>query len=202
MRRHCAGHGAADAAPPPSPNPELRLTRVRPRLDRIGVLAQRARRPILYMALLAPIMICVYYLSFWIRFEGEIGQEARRTFWATVAWVVPVKLGAFAWFRSHRSWGRFVTFYDLLALVQAATVGMLFMVLVNRVVLRGPSIPRSVFLLDWGCTIVFIGGVRAALRTARERQLAFAVLPRRQDASDHRRRQRRRRVTAPRHPRQ
>jgi len=129
---------------------------------------RRARRPLLCLATLAPAFAAIYYLSFWFRFEGRLGEVELREFAQTVAWVVLVKLVAFAWFRIHRSWGRFVTFYDLVALVQAATASLLLTILIYRFFLTTPTVPRSVFLLDWGVTIVGIGGVRAMLRIHRE----------------------------------
>ncbi len=135
---------------------------------------RRIRRPLLCTATLVPVFAAIYYFSFWLRFEGRLGDVQIREFSLTVAWVVLIKLTMFAWFRIHRSWGRFVTFYDLIALVQATTSALLLMVLIYRFFLTEPSVPRSVFLLDWGVTIVAVGGVRAALRILRERNW-FAV---------------------------
>ena len=126
-------------------------------------------RPLLGMATLVPVFVAIYYLSFWLRFEGQLGPGEWREFSLTVAWVVLIKLVMFGWFRIHRSWGRFVTFYDLVALIQAATSSLLLTVLIYRFFLTEPTVPRSVFLLDWGATIVGVGGVRAALRIFRER---------------------------------
>ena len=130
---------------------------------------RRARRPLLCAATLIPAFTAIYYFSFWLRFEGRLGNVQMREFALTVAWVVLIKLTMFAWFRIHRSWGRFVTFYDLIALVQATTAALLLTVLIYRFFLTEPSVPRSVFLLDWGATIVVVGGVRAALRILSER---------------------------------
>lgn len=138
---------------------------------RIGVIQRmgQARRPVLCMATLIPVFVAIYYLSYWLRFEGQLGPVERREFSVTVVWVILIKLMMFGWFRIHRSWGRFVTFYDLVALIQATTASLLLTVLIDRFFLSAPTIPRSVFLLDWGATIVVIGGVRALLRSLRER---------------------------------
>ena len=125
-------------------------------------------------ATLVPLLSIIYYLSHWLRYEGEFSQEAWRIFVATIPWFVLVKVAIFAEFRIPRNWGRYVTFYDLTALVQAATVSLLLLATINHFFLSGPRIPRSVFVLDWGTTIVIIGGIRAALRMVRERSwLAF-----------------------------
>ncbi len=135
----------------------------------IANLATRARRQLLCMGSLLPVFIGVYYLSYWLRFEGQLGPTELNRFWGTAVWMVALKLMVFAWFRIHQGWGRFVTFYDLVALVQAATTSLLMSVLINRFFVVVPFIPRSVFLLDWGATIVAVGGIWAILRMIQER---------------------------------
>jgi len=127
------------------------------------------KRPVLCLATLLPAFVGVYYCSYWLRFEGQLGPGELQWFSSTVAWVVAIKLLMFGWFRVYRSWGRFVTFYDLVALVQAATASLLLTVLIDRFFLPTRAIPRSVFLLDWGATIVIVGGLRASLRIFCER---------------------------------
>jgi len=124
---------------------------------------------VLGSATLLPVFAAIYYFCYWLRFEGLLGPVELGWFSGTVAWVVLIKLATFLIFRVYRSWGRFVTFYDLVVLVQATTAGLLLMVLADRFFLAQRTIPRSVFLLDWGTTIVLIGGLRAAVRIARER---------------------------------
>ncbi len=130
---------------------------------------RQIRRSLVCAATLLPLFVLIYYLSFWLRFEGRLTAVELREFSLTVAWVVLIKLILFGWFRIHRSWGRFVTFYDLVALVQAATSSLLATILIYRFFLSWPTIPRSVFLLDWGATILVLGGTRALVRIVRER---------------------------------
>jgi len=137
----------------------------------------RRWRPWCFVATMLPVLVAIYYLSYWLRFEGQLDALAWTWFRRTVLWVAAVKLAMLLWFRIHRSWGRFVTFYDLVALVQAATAALLLTVLIDRFFLARPSIPRSVFLMDWGATIVVIGGLRAVLRTLRERSWMMLLKP-------------------------
>ncbi len=130
---------------------------------------RRMHRPLTSMATLLPLFVATYYLSYWLRFEGQFFDHRLRLFTMTVGWVVAIKMAMFGWFRIYRSWGRYVTFYDLVSLVQAATCSLLLTVLIDRFFLSEPIIPRSVFLLDWGATIVVVGGCRACLRALRER---------------------------------
>jgi FlaA1/EpsC-like NDP-sugar epimerase len=127
------------------------------------------RQQVLGIAMLAPALVGAYYASFWLLAEGYFGEAALIHFSTTVTWFVAVQLAVFAFFGVHRGWRNFVTFYDLVVLVEAATCGLLATALVNRFVLPTHVIPRSVFLLDWGVTIVALGGVRAGLRVLEER---------------------------------
>jgi FlaA1/EpsC-like NDP-sugar epimerase len=117
---------------------------------------------------LLPVFAGIYYAAFWLRFEGQLGPEEVQQYVSTVGWIVWIKLCLFVRFRICRGWGRLVTFYDLVALVQASTAGLLLVVLLDRLVLPRSMIPRSVFLLDWGATIVILGGARSLLRGVRE----------------------------------
>ncbi len=137
--------------------------------NRLLAVLHQLRRPALCVVTFLATFAAIYYFSFWLRFEGPLGPVQMQWFATTVTWVVLIKLMIFFAFRVDQSLGRFVTFYDLIALVQAATVSMLLTVLVDRFFLAKPSIPRSVFLMDWGATIVMVGGIRAVVRIVYER---------------------------------
>ncbi len=156
-----------------NPNtPQDRLTASSPAkgggLARLGAMGHR----LLGAAVLLPVFAAIYYAAYWLRFEGQLGPEEVQTFLFTVGWIVWLKLCLFAWFRICEGWGRLVTFYDLVALVQASTAGLLLVVLLDRLVLTRFLIPRSIFLIDWGATIVVVGGARSLLRGFREYALA------------------------------
>ena len=118
--------------------------------------------------MLVPAFVGIYWLSFWLRFERQLGGENLACFTATVGWIVAVKLGWFAGLRACRGWSRSVTFYDLMVLLRAATGGLMTMMMIQYLVTPLPTIPRSVFLLDWGTTVVVLGGVRSLMRGVRE----------------------------------
>jgi len=134
---------------------------------------RRVLRRLLVAAAILPILVASYYFSYWLRFEGELGPLHLEKFSSTVAYVVMLKLAIFGWFGIYQGWGRFVTFYDLVALVQASLASLLVTILVDRFFLPVQLIPRSVFLLDCGTTIVAVGGVRALLRAVDERSGLF-----------------------------
>ena len=117
---------------------------------------------------LLPCFVGIYFLSYWLRFEGQLGENELTLFQATVGWVVLAKLFWFVSMRACRGWSRSVTFYDLLVLLRAATAGLLTVAMIQYLLAPWPTIPRSVFLLDWGATIVALGGARSLLRGVRE----------------------------------
>ena len=119
-------------------------------------------------AVLLPVFVAIYYAAYWLRYEGQLGPEELRSFLSNVGMIVCVKVCLFVCFRVCEGWGRLVTFYDLVALVEAATAGLLSIVLLDRLFLPQMIVPRSVFLLDWGATIVILGGARSLLRGFRE----------------------------------
>ena len=127
------------------------------------------------LATLLPVFAAVYFSTYWLRFDGVPGPPEAAVFWATVTWVVAAKAVAFTWFRAFQVWERLVTFHDLVALVKAATCGSLLMVLVDYLVLPHLAVPRSIFLLDWGATIVAVGGLRAVVRVLQDGEGLFLL---------------------------
>ena len=129
----------------------------------------RILRDTLWLAFMAPIFGGIFYLAYWLRFDGEIPAANWASFQRMWPWVILTKLTIFGGFRFHRGWSRYVTFYDLVSLVQATTISVVVITLVDRLWVSQRFIPRSVLLLDWGVTLVGIGGIRAMWRMLHER---------------------------------
>ncbi len=126
------------------------------------------RRRMACAAGLAPVFALIYYSAFWLRFEGQLPQGDQINFAHTVVWVVLTKLMVFGWFRIYQGWNRFVTFHDLVVLIQAATASAVTFSVLDYLLSPELTVPRSVFLMDWGATIVVVGGIRSVLRMVRE----------------------------------
>ncbi len=131
---------------------------------------KRRARDLIWLALMAPIFGGIFYLAYWVRFDGEIPPANWASFQRMWVWVILIKLVVFGGFRFHRSWTRYVTFYDLIWLVEAATVSEIGIALADRLWMVQKLIPRSVLILDWGITVVGIGGIRAGWRMLYERR--------------------------------
>ena len=137
-------------------------------MTNVRSISWRQHRHLLGVALLLPVFVGIYYLSYWLRFEGQVGDYHYLSFRNTVGWIVMVKLGWFAGLRVCQGWRRSVTFYDLIVLMQAATGALVTMAMIQYLLAPLPNIPRSIFLLDWGTTIVILGGARSLVRGFRE----------------------------------
>ena len=157
---------------PETHDPHLPLPHTRRRSGGASFLLPRSARwrQILCLAVLVPIFALTYYFTYWLRFEGDLDHRQVDVFWSTVAWIVLVKAILFGWFRVDQGWGRFLTFEDLTTLVKAATASLLVIVIVDRFTDPDHTIPRSIYILDWGTAIATIGGARALLRMLLERQ--------------------------------
>jgi FlaA1/EpsC-like NDP-sugar epimerase len=136
---------------------------------------KRLARSLARLAIQGGLFALVYYASHWLRFEGEIPLRNFETLLDTCAFVVLLKLAVFAPFRIIGGWRRPVTFRDFGALVEAATLSSLLLAAADFLLLPERSLPRSVFLLDWGGTIMLIGGLRAVSRLIAERYQPWLV---------------------------
>jgi len=121
------------------------------------------------LAALAATFVAVYWVSYWLRFEGSITSGGWEAFQATAVMVVLAKLAVFMRFGVHRGWTRYVSFHDLIQISKAATVGLLVFVLLKVLAAPQAGVPRTVFVLDWILSIAAIGGMRSISRLLAER---------------------------------
>ncbi len=114
--------------------------------------------------MLLPAFVGAYVVAFLLRFDGALSAEFLQVLLRSLPWVLAAKLTAAAWFHIYHGWNRYVTFHDLGAITKAITCGSIGITLVDALVVSGLAIPRSVILLDWGVTLLFVGAQRAAPR--------------------------------------
>ncbi|HEY2759339.1 MAG TPA: hypothetical protein VGI75_01310, partial [Pirellulales bacterium] len=134
------------------------------------VLERRLLRNLARLSALAPLFVGVYYAAFWLRFGDDLGNQQSHVFAATVAWVVVIKLAFFGLLHVYRHWSRHVSLHELTAIIKAAgtSTGAMWLM---RQMLFAPrnSFSGCILLLDFGGTILTVGGLRMALRVAREK---------------------------------
>ena len=127
-----------------------------------------SQRQLLLAMALVPVFAAIHYLAYWLRFEGTLSRSAQFQWQESVVPVVMIKVVVFGWFGVYQGWSRYVTFHDLVNLVQAATICSLSIVLLDYLFLQDFAFPRSIFLMDWGATIFAIGGLRSTMRAMEE----------------------------------
>jgi len=129
------------------------------------------REAIVVTAMLAVIFEFTYIAAFFVRGELLFRPSDAAMIVRTIGVIIALKLLVF-YFRGlcHRPW-RAARFTDLNNLLRTSTAALLVLVAFNyfSFYLPGwPQIPRSVLLLDWGLTILGVGGMQAVARSVYE----------------------------------
>jgi FlaA1/EpsC-like NDP-sugar epimerase len=122
---------------------------------------------------LTPVLAGVYLLAYWLRHDGQFSADELMILQLSLPWVIGLKTAMLWWFGVYRGWGRYVTLNDVVSLAEATTGAALLLVLVDYLLFPQWSIPRSVFLTDWGATVLAIGGLRAMWRLFHEHHFGF-----------------------------
>ncbi len=126
------------------------------------------KRAMVALGLHAVIFAALWWFAFFLRTEFQIPAEDWQTMLITLPGVVLIKLMVFYYFgQCHRSWYS-VSFSDLVALFHSATMSTVLLMAINGLLVHNVHPPRGVFPLDWGFTILLLGGLQAAARMSRE----------------------------------
>src|SRR5687768_8546265 len=124
----------------------------------------------IYLLIVAHLVILglSFELAFQLRFDWEIPYQERMIFWRTLPYILALKLIFLHRFGSLHGWWRHVTFADLASLLNVSTMSTVAIACLDYFVISQYQIPRVVLLLDWGTTILLMGGLRSVWRLARE----------------------------------
>ncbi|MGN6137095.1 MAG: polysaccharide biosynthesis protein [Aureliella sp.] len=112
-----------------------------------------------------------YEVAFRLRFDWAIPADMRQLFWQTILWVLPVKMILFQRFGNLHGWWRYVTFSDLASLLAVAVLSLVVVASVDYFMVPSLQIPRAVLLLDFGTTVMLVGGLRSTWRLLDEHVL-------------------------------
>ena len=121
-------------------------------------------------------IILAYFLAYLLRFEGEIPYGEWMKFKATIPYIVPFKLLIFLAFGLYRGMWRYTSLVDFLNVLKATLFSSGMIILAILFIYHFQGFPRSVFILDWILSFIFIGGIRVAIRfllSEKERGLHF-----------------------------
>ena len=112
----------------------------------------------------AVLIVLSFYLSYLIRFDGSIPPRYFKGFSDAVYWVLPLKLACLFFFGAYKGMWRYTGIYDLENLIKACVVSSAVIVSVLVITVRFAGFPRSVFIIDFLQTFLFISGVRVVIR--------------------------------------
>ena len=128
----------------------------------------RFRGPVKFVLHLA-IFIAANYLAYLVRFDFSIPRQYFIPMWDTIPVLLIAKALGFLAFGQFSGWWRYVSIRDVFPVAAGCALGSaLFAGAVYA--LWGPyHVPRSIYLLDFGNTLLLVLGVRYMIRMGREK---------------------------------
>ena len=131
------------------------------------------RHRVLQMAADAALAALAFYLAFQLRFldvPNGIPERYSTMLWTSIGFVAAGKVLIFDVFGLHQKWWRYYGLSDLWLILRAVAVASAALLIVFTVAQPfDDSIPRSVVVIDFMLTLLFIGGARMAGRFIAER---------------------------------
>lgn len=123
------------------------------------------RRPFIISAHIA-LFSLAFVLAYALRFDAKIPINYLEDVPLLLLFAVSTKTAAFAYFRLFTGLWRYSSFSDVVEIIKATVVALLALILLG--VVSAISIPRSIYLLDWGLTFGLTTGLRFTIRGYRE----------------------------------
>jgi len=109
-----------------------------------------------------------YHLAYLVRFDFIVPPEYGRVIRETILYLLIAKAIGFLAFGLFQGWWRFVSIRDILPIVAGCTAGSAIFAGVDIFFLGNVRVPRSVYLLDWGITLLIVLASRYLIRMGRE----------------------------------
>jgi FlaA1/EpsC-like NDP-sugar epimerase len=124
----------------------------------------RSRNFYLILAVDICLLVGAYWLSYFIRFEGQIPAHDWNNLESTIPYVICFKLFTFFMFGLYKGMWRYTSLVDLLNLLKATLTSSFGIMLGVLFMYRFQGFARSVFIIDGMLTFIFIGGFRVGIR--------------------------------------
>lgn len=112
----------------------------------------------------AVLILFSYFLAYYLRFDGQIPAKELSNWMQSVIWIVPLKLLCFFFFDVYKGMWRYTSIYDLTNLVKACLTSSAIIVAALFITVRFVGFPRSVFVIDFFLTFLFVGAYRIGVR--------------------------------------
>ena len=104
------------------------------------------------------------YTAFLIRFEFRIPSYFTQSLVNMLPYALLIKIACFYFFDLYRGMWRYTSISDLINIIKAAALSSLVLAALIAFKTRFIGYSRSVFLIDWFLTILFISGFRLVIR--------------------------------------
>ncbi len=105
-----------------------------------------------------------YFFSYLLRFNFAVPPATLQLIFANLPLVICLKILVFHFFKLYRGMWRYTSLPDLVRILKASTLGSLLFVVITLFSHGIAGFPRSVFIIDWGVTLILIGGFRVGIR--------------------------------------
>ena len=99
-----------------------------------------------------------------IRFEFSFPQEFAALFYKILPAVIFIKITTFFFFDLYRGMWRYTSISDLFNIIKASVISSFLIISFILFMTRFVGFSRSVFIIDWCLTVLFITGHRVAIR--------------------------------------
>jgi FlaA1/EpsC-like NDP-sugar epimerase len=125
-------------------------------------------RYVLKLLLHGFIFLSAYVGAYFVRFEFELPAAYLPSIRQTIPVIFLAKATAFFAFGLFAGWWRYVTIRDVLPIVSGCTAGTALSWGLISLFHHSVAIPRSVYLIDWGLTLMMVLAARYFIRFGRE----------------------------------
>ncbi|MCG8530429.1 MAG: hypothetical protein MI749_07175, partial [Desulfovibrionales bacterium] len=105
-----------------------------------------------------------YYFAHLIRFDFSIPGATLGLLFKSLISIVVIKLLIFVFFRLYKGMWRFTSLPDLFNILKASMVGSICLILFFLYFNRFEGFSRSIFIMDWFLSFLFVTASRVAIR--------------------------------------
>ena len=117
------------------------------------------------------------YLAYAVRFDFLIPLKHLEMMYGLIPGILLTKLCLFSLFRLYRGMWRYTGLEDLLNVLKATVLSTLCLIFFLLMFSRFQNYSRSIFLIDWGFTFLFAGGLRLGIRMYFSQHVKRQFLP-------------------------
>ena len=122
------------------------------------------------------LVVCAYYLAFFLRFDGHILPRYWEIFVNSLPLMMLTKIVLFRSYHLYEFSWRYTGFHELKELLKGNTLALLIIATAYAATAGLVAYPRSVFFLDWLLSLIFLGVARVLPRMVREHRLFDVTL--------------------------